>query len=301
MSKVLIRGGGIAGQVLYRELTLRGISASLVDRVPFPRQKVCGGILQWDTWEYLSQIFALTEKPIRISEISHFWRSKRISTIPMDPPMVYISRFSFDHELYKQQAPAGHAPDDVLEIDAGGTSSAFHAKKGAWIGFQAESEPVNELQMHYGRGIYAGVAPLNSVKSHVAFIVKKNLYRNMTELEAFVKQELGIGPLESLKGTGGIHYGDTGASMAVGDAKMATHPFLGLGMKHAVNSARLMADLIEKGRFQTYAQEHRKRFRRFHWASTLGAKLYETEARVFLWPFLRYHALFAVAYRWVHR
>ena len=60
-----IEGAGIAGQVLNRELFSRGIASRLADRTTFPREKVCGGVLQWDSWQYLKSTFQISA-PVRL-------------------------------------------------------------------------------------------------------------------------------------------------------------------------------------------------------------------------------------------
>jgi len=296
MSNILIQGAGIAGQVLHQELALRGIPSRIEDRSEFPREKVCGGILQWDSWEYLKSIFKIHEKALTIPTLSHFWRTKRISRIRFDQPMVYVSRFNFDDELYRQRDENSIDDQDILRINAAGVSG----KKGEWIGFQGESKPVAEFEMHYGRGIYLGISPLTTERAHTAFIMKRSLFKDVEQVRDLVQKELGIRILSPLKGMGRIHYGYSGEDLAVGDAMMTAHPFLGLGMKHAIWSARLMADLIEQGRVQDYSGEHHRRFWKLNWASRITSMLYDSPGKILLWPLLRYSFLFLPLYRWAH-
>jgi flavin-dependent dehydrogenase len=85
---VRILGGGIAGQVLQKELQLRGIPSHLEDRSPFPRDKVCGGVLQPDSWKYLSSVFKIDTPVRKIKVLSQYYRNKRISTLRLADEMV---------------------------------------------------------------------------------------------------------------------------------------------------------------------------------------------------------------------
>lgn len=297
MRSVLIEGAGLAGQVLHRELTLKGIPSRLTDRAAFPRDKVCGGILQADSWDYLNSVFDLPNRFRRIGAISHFWHGKKLSRVILKEPMFFISRFVLDDALNRQQKTPVIEPDHCFRVKASG---ARHPK-GEWIGFQGETEPVEEIQMHYGRGIYLGISPMTEGKSHVAMIVKKRLFKNQERLRDFIKKELGLKFSLPLKGTGAIHYhASSSEGLAVGDAKLVTHPFLGLGMKHAILSARLLAKLISEGREDQYPALHKSIFRKYRWASWISGKLYDSPFRSALKPLLQNSALFLSAYHALH-
>lgn len=297
MTSVLIEGAGLAGQVLQRELTLKGIASRLVDKMEFPREKVCGGALQWESWEYLNSIFNIQEKASILPVINHFWRGKRIARIRLRTPMVYISRYALDNALYRQQEPIDVGSEEPIRVIAAGVQD----QKGDWLGFQTSMETMGELEMHYGRGIYLGIAPTLEGQSHVAFIVKKSLFSNPENLREHVKKELGLNLRGPLKGTKGIHYHDHSLkALAIGDAKLTTHPFLGLGMKHAILSARLMACLIASGRLEDYSKVHRHLFRKYRWTSFVTGKIYDSPFRFMLRGVLGNPRLFLNAYRWLH-
>ena len=295
--EVEIEGAGIAGQVLHRELYRRGIPSRLTDRTSFPREKVCGGVLQWDSWQYLTSAFRIPEPVKQIHTISHFFRRKLLSLNELKKPMVYVSRWELDEKLYSQQRGVAADGGSVLRVNAKGVSSAA---AGEWIGFQGVCEPVEELQMHYGRGICAGVSPTLGPKAHLAFIVKRGLFRDIEGLKKYLWRELGLTFEGSLKGTGRIHYGYSPESLAVGDAKMATFPFRGLGMKHAILSAQLLAEKIAAGDAHAYATAHRRHFRRWHFFSAMGGILYDSPFQGLLKPLLRNRGVFFRLYNWLH-
>ena len=299
MLSVSIAGAGIAGQVLHRELTLGGIPSRLVDTEAFPREKVCGGALQGDSWEYLNSIFKISTKAKTLSSINHFWKGKRISRIRLEVPMVYVSRFVLDDVFYSQQKPLEVDPKESIHVIATGVQR--QRTKGEWAGFQSPIEPVEELEMHYGKGIYLGITPTFENQSHAAFLVKKSLFRSLDELRLLIKKELGLTVRGPLKGTRIIDYeAPSSEELAIGDAKLVTHPFLGLGMKHAILSARLMAKLISEDRVKDYSSVHRRLFRKYRLASLMAGKIYESPLHFMARPLLSNPGIFQSAYRWLH-
>ncbi len=274
MSFVAIKGGGVAGQVLQRELTLRGIPSRLEDRSPFPRDKVCGGVLQWDSWEYLNSIFTIRVPVRKVRTLSHFWGKKKISSVRLSREMVYAPRSVLDDALNAQDRPAiPGGREKVIPVAASGAEDPA----GEWIGFHTRHRPVEEMRMYYGRNVHLGVTPTLEETSHVAFIARKGVFKNSDDLRETVRAETGLHLDMPLKGTARIRYGYSSLDLAVGDAKLTTHPFLGLGMKHAILSARLLAGMIAEGREADYDRAHRKLFRKFHWSS-LGVH------RLTAWP-----------------
>ena len=295
---ILIEGAGIAGQVLCRELALKGIAARLVDRASFPREKVCGGVLQWDSWDYLRTRFDLKEPVKTIGRLSHFWRGKKIAAYALPEPMVYISRKTLDSALFLRQETPKNTDSAELFINARGAEAE---SGGDWLGFQSQVSPVDDLQMHYGRGICAGISPtMEETESHLAFIVKRGRFQGQEDLKRYLWEELKIKTDEPLKGTGRIRYGYSKGPLAVGDAKMTTFPFLGLGMKHAILSARLLADKISKKETGSYDLEHQKNFRKYRLFSQCVGRVYDSPFQGALRPFIQNRSLFMGLYRWLH-
>jgi len=295
--RVLIEGGGIAGQVLRRELSIRGVECRLKDVASFPRPKVCGGILQWDTWEYLNSRFTLNVASRRVDSISHHWRGHRLSHIRMPEPMMFVSRLEMDAKL-NSEVPQSSGPfDPTIRILASGAPRG----SGDWIGFQAEAAGTDHLEMYYAPGIYLGRSPTPAGPSHVGFIVRRTSFDEPGALPERIVREFGIELHGRWKGTTSIHYGRSGENLAVGDAKLTTHPFLGFGMKHAVDSARLLAGLIADGRVEDYDRLHRRLFGRVHRVSRILAALYGSPAAFLLRPLAANRRLFLAGYRWIHR
>lgn len=289
-----ILGGGIAGQVLHHELFLRGVGSVVEDIRSFPRPKVCGGVLQGDSWEYLRSAFSLRVEAKKIFTLTHFWGKKRLAEMRLRHPMMYVPRWTLDAELNAGRENA-EVPEAV-SIDATGAPPG-----GDWIGFESSAAAVSGLEMHYGRGMYLGITPTGEGDAHAACLVLKNRIGSPERLRGRIADEFGVELLGPLKGTGRIDYrGGVSAALAVGDAKMTTHPILGLGMKHAIESSKLLAALIQEGRLGDYPKAHARLFKRFRFASRFIDAIYDTPLRCLLRPFFRYPALFFGVYDWLH-
>ncbi len=301
MPEIVIRGAGIAGQVLHRELKRSGVHSTLWDIRSFPREKVCGGVLQQDSWEYLKSLFALPE-PLWVSGLTHYWRAEKLTSYSLVKPMAFFPRMALDAAMdreNKSEPEKIEIPKNAVLIQASGIPK----RPGDWIGFSSEavvSSFSDEIRMHYGRGIYLGLVPLEAGRGHAAFLVKKNFFKNPADLKERVQSELGVTLCGELKGTGQIDYNFFSEGAAIGDAKMTTHPFLGFGMKHAILSARLCAEYICQGRLAEYPRAHARLFSGQRWASRLGGRLFDSPFQGFLKPVFQSPVLFRRAYRWIH-
>ena len=71
-------------------------------------------------------------------------------------------------------------------------------------------------------------------------------------------------------------------------------------MKHAILSARLMAEKISKGESDGYPRAHGRVFRRWRLISDLGGRLYDSPFRTMLKPLIRNKTIFFRLYGWLH-
>lgn len=298
-----IRGSGLAGLVLARELGERGFCFNLTDTAIFPREKVCGGILQANSWDYLRTAFGLRAELAKpVQTLTHYWKGKLLTKMKIDPPMVFVRRFDLDQALRsfvlnRYSASMAEVDGSATEVDAAGASG-----EGGWLGFQASAPPVSELEMHYAEGIYAGLSPFDSARSHAALLVRKDTLDSPKALAQKVSRELGIRIEPPFKGTRLIRYGYSGKSLAVGDAMLTTHPFLGMGMRHAIESARLFAELAGRNQIPYYSEEHHRLFSKADRISRRLERLYDSPLRrVILGGGIWSAPLFKLLYQAIHR
>lgn len=295
-----ITGAGIAGQVLAKELMIQHRTVSLRDTQAFPRRKVCGGVLQQDTWKYLKQTFDLQENAPLIHHAEHFVGKKRIATQKMTEPMIYIRRFEMDDimmQSFREDEIQGEGNAiEVIPIDAAGIQCDSESE---WLGFESVSDPVDCLEMRYGKKIYAGRCPDGDKQSHLAFVLHRDLLRSKMIADV-LHDELGIRCEMRPKGTRAISYQHYTDRLAVGDAKMTSHPLFGFGMKHAVLSARLLAKCIQQNRIEHYHQLHRKLFSKLYRLNQVVDKTYQKWGGKWLTASLALPGVLSLLYQQVH-
>lgn len=278
---VRITGAGIAGRVLKRELEDRGIPVRLTDADTFPRQKVCGGVLQPDTWEYLRRRFDLALPVREIHHAAFYWQKSLSGRHRLKTPWIYASRFDLDASMGACD-PAANAPrgnDDVTEAAAATAGAPLIRAEGKgagdWIGLSADCDPVEELKMILDDDLYLGVSPTAGPRAHAAILIRPAAFKGLDRLTEHLASKLGVTGASNFKGTRRIRYGRSHpAVLSAGDAILRTHPFLGFGMKHAVLSARMLAECIAEGRADEYPAMHRRAFRIQAAASSVFESLY---------------------------
>jgi flavin-dependent dehydrogenase len=123
-AEVAIIGGGLAGSVMAALLARRGVSVALVERDHFPRDKVCGEFLSYDSLPILDRMGLLG--PIDEAGASRLRRCRIIGehrTLEFEFPHEArgISRRTLDELLFRAAGAAGARLIEgatVTEIDA---------------------------------------------------------------------------------------------------------------------------------------------------------------------------------------
>jgi flavin-dependent dehydrogenase len=293
---IAIAGAGLSGRVLHHELKKRGVSSQIADRVDFPRQKVCGGVLQADSWEYLNKEFKLSIPHHCIESVSFYWKGKKYGTFFPEKPMVQISRFFLDEALVCENSQRVDGSAN-LEVDATGAHT-----EGGWLGFQSEGPPVDELEMHLSADLYLGLAPsAKGAVSHAAFLVRKTAFKSPEQTRELVQKKLGVRLAGPMKGAGCLQYPSISEKLSVGDAKFLSHPILGFGMTHAIDSSRLLARLIAENRAHEYAREHADKFKAAYEINRVIAALFQSRSMALFSHLLRSRSFIQFLYGRLHR
>jgi hypothetical protein len=71
-------------------------------------------------------------------------------------------------------------------------------------------------------------------------------------------------------------------------------------MKHAVLSARLLAEQIARGEHARYSRTHRRLFRRQRLLGLAAGRLYDSPFQRLLLPILKSERAFLLLYGWLH-
>jgi geranylgeranyl reductase family protein len=112
---IAVIGAGPAGSTAAYLLACRGYRVLLVDRLHFPRPKLCAGLLTWKTIELLRSLYGCSvEEMISLGIISHSTRNYRIfhgTTLiargRLDYPFHFANRTRYDHFWLQKAITAG--------------------------------------------------------------------------------------------------------------------------------------------------------------------------------------------------
>jgi menaquinone-9 beta-reductase len=254
---VVIIGGSLAGAACARELERLGIDAVALERDRFPRRKVCGGFLSPGAVECIARLGLLPDvRNAGAVEVA----SARLRVdhsefeIPFERPGLGISRSALD-TVIARGAPVqeGYAVNEVkrrgkhfsvdgilctVVIDAAGKLSRFTKRDhGDEFGIQY-IEPGGRgdvLDFWFFAGGYGGAVSVEGSRSNFCFLIKKSaLKQYLNRSDCLV--------------TGPIAYDRVPSDfIAIGDAAGMVDPFCGEGMRHALETGILAADVIARG------------------------------------------------------
>jgi flavin-dependent dehydrogenase len=254
---VVIIGGSLAGAACAKELSRLGIDTVALERDRFPRRKVCGGFLSPGTVDCLKRMGLLEDvSAAGAVEI----RSARVRSgsvdveVPFERPGLGISRSALDEIAARfagvQQGCAvrdvkreghGFVVDGIVctaVIDAAGKSSRFTKREGVEeFGVQyTETQPRGSvLDFWFLEDGYGGGVSVEGGGSNFCFLVKKeSLPRYLDRGDCMV--------------TGPLAYDRVrGELIAIGDALGMIDPFCGEGMRHALETGVLAAQVVAAG------------------------------------------------------
>lgn len=263
MRRVQIIGGGIAGLSAGIALRRLGVPVEVLEAQSYPRHRVCGeflsGLREGDL-QRLGIARELRHCP-RLDRTAWFSGGRLLLKARLPEPALAVSRRELDHRLAEAfSALGGHLRcgerADLREKE-GRVMAAGRRRSGAgWIGLKAHYEGLElaaDLEMHLGRGGYAGVTRLADGRANVCALLPQRgglggprgqaLPRHLracgmsalaTRLESARAVE------DSLSGVSHFQLGAAPASaegVSVGDHAAVIAPFTGHGMALAVQSA----------------------------------------------------------------
>jgi menaquinone-9 beta-reductase len=144
---VIVVGGGPAGSTLAWDLARQGVRVTVLERVRFPREKVCGDYVEPRGLRILGRMGCLADleerDPLPISHSATFvdWECRYSGEIPFYglgeglPPHGYIiARDELDDAMLATAARAGanvHHETSVTSVDAGPAGVELEARRGS--------------------------------------------------------------------------------------------------------------------------------------------------------------------------
>jgi menaquinone-9 beta-reductase len=258
---VIVVGGSLAGAACVRELTRRGLDAIAFERDHFPRPKVCGGFVSPGGVECLERLGVLDRVMSAGATVVHSAKIRVESMeaeIPFERPGLGISRNILDH-IAVQDVPVEqgctitsisptatgflvHGPCTEaaapIVIDASGKLSRVTRRmpvKEFAIQFLQHGTRPGILDFWFFEDGYGGGVGVEGGLGNFCFLINKD------------KLARYLGPPDCLV-TGPLAYERVSREyIAIGDAAGMVDPFCGEGMRHALDSGMLAADVVAEG------------------------------------------------------
>jgi flavin-dependent dehydrogenase len=313
---VVIIGGSLAGAACARELSRLGVDAVAFERDRFPRARVCGGFVSAGGVDHLARL-GLREQVIRAGAVAITSAKVRVGSaeieIPFDRPGLGVSRRALDEIVAREAVEQGRAVSRVevssrgflvqgtdfqafcrVVVDAAGKLSRFtrrRARPEFGIQYLQPGGRGGVLDFWFFEDGYGGAVSVEGGASNFCFLINKDkLPRYLGRPDCLVTGPLAYDRLP-------------GDYIAVGDAAGMVDPFCGEGMRHALDTGLLAAEVISRGLregrgYRRMRDEYEtERIRRWRWKRAAGAGI----RRMLRYPGLMAGAVRLTPAAWINR
>lgn len=227
MKDVAIIGGGLAGLVNAILLKRGGMDVILFEKNAYPFHRVCGEYISNEVIPFLDKngLFPHELKPSQVTQFCLSSVSGKEMTMPLDMGAFGISRFAFDHFLYKKASEAGVEIKEKNRIDEAdffdnhfrlkasngeefesriligsfGKRSKldkymgrdFIQKKSPYVGvkYHARTDhPPDLIALHNFEGGYCGISHVEEEVSNICYLTERNKVKSCGSIEAFQEE-----------------------------------------------------------------------------------------------------------------
>jgi flavin-dependent dehydrogenase len=292
---IAVIGAGPAGSAAAITAAGAGQRVLLVDKDEFPRHKVCGEFVSFESTRLLESLLPGVDSFPRIPRVRLF-RGDAVYEGALRAAALSISRYDLDAMLVEAARNAGAevrtrcrvkavAPQGegfALESDsdefrarhvvnAAGRWSELREDRSLpaerWIGIRqhfTEAEPPFSTDLYFFPGGYCGVQPIATDRVNVSALVKAGAARTMDEVivrsRPLTQRSHGWTPVTEPITTAPIVFGPpqpVSRGMAnVGDAAAFIDPFLGDGIAIALQTGALATRCLIDGGVERYRGEY---------------------------------------------
>jgi flavin-dependent dehydrogenase len=233
VKKVLIVGGGLAGLISGIRLARWGVPVTLVEKREYPFHRVCGEYISNEAVPFLESL-GLYPSGYALPQLRRFQLSSttgKNSILPLDMGGFGISRFTFDHLLYRAARQAGvdviqntevlkvnylqdmftiHTQTGVLEADvvigSHGKRSrldialdrSFIKRRSPYVGVKYHirtDHPADLIALHNFEGGYCGISNIEDGKTNLCYLVHRDVLKKHGNVAAMEREVLQRNPL----------------------------------------------------------------------------------------------------------
>ncbi|MGB5430119.1 NAD(P)/FAD-dependent oxidoreductase [Eudoraea sp.] len=219
---VIIIGGGLAGLTAAIQLAMEQYNILLLERYHYPHHKVCGEYVSNEVMPYLEDLGIVLPKTVSIDTLQLSTRKGKLLQTKLPLGGFGISRYAFDHALYKKALSVGvsinfetvknvtffkdsfnistekeNSYSAKLVIGAYGKRSGldkqlnrnFIGKNAPWLGVKAHYAlpefPDNLVALHNFEGGYGGLSKTETGAVNFCYLVSYKSFQAEKNIENF--------------------------------------------------------------------------------------------------------------------
>ena len=229
----MILGGGLAGLTLSIDLRKRGWKVALVEKKNYPFHRVCGEYVSRESLPYLNSLGfePFDHGAMGIDKLLVSSPSGKSIKGNLDLGGFSLSRFKFDHELFKLASKLGvdvYQGRQVSRIEdsenpnwaelSDGTilyskqivgsfgkrsnldnllKREFLSKRSPYMGIKWHLEidfPEDQIELHNFQGGYAGISRVENGLSCFCYLIKREVFKKYGSIERLENEHLARNP-----------------------------------------------------------------------------------------------------------
>ncbi|MGC1241891.1 MAG: FAD-dependent monooxygenase [Chryseosolibacter sp.] len=233
MRKIVIIGGGLAGLISSIQLIRAGIACTVIEKKSYPLHRVCGEYISNEALPFL-KASGLYPEDFKLPQVKYFEFSSiagETARLPLDLGGFGISRYSFDHFLYRIAQAEGVSfqlntevsaidfREDQFEIVTGeqtivadvaigsfGKRSRidiqqnrnFIKERSPWVGVKYHvrcNHPDNLISLHNFPAGYCGVCNVEEGITNLCYLTHRNNLKGFGDVQLMEKNVLFKNPL----------------------------------------------------------------------------------------------------------
>lgn len=235
MKKVIIIGGGLAGLISAIRISRAGIRCLLVERKTYPFHRVCGEYISNETVPFLKRekLYPETFQPPVINQFQLSSVSGKTTKLNLDLGGFGISRFNFDHFLYREAINSGTEVIQQQEVESvdfnetrnefevsigkeryaadlvigsfgkrskldGTLARKFMQRRSPYVGIKYHirtEHPDNLIALHNFNGGYCGTSNIEQGKTNLCYLVHRDQVKRYKDIREMEEQVLFRNPM----------------------------------------------------------------------------------------------------------